>query len=212
MYVKEYSKKLDGAKNLTPNFKVREFACNDGSDYLKIDLELLALLQLIRDIVKNPLNINSGYRTAKYNKKVGGASNSYHLYGRAFDVSGIDSRTLAILCNSLGIKGIIKYDSFVHMDSRDTIYHANYGGSNFFFESTNITYQNKLVYKGMNNYLVGCVQFRLKIKGYDVGNCDSIFGNKTYNALVKFQKDVFPNDSKQWDGVVGVNTWNKLFN
>lgn len=208
MYVKEYSKKLDGAKNLTPNFKVREFACNDGSDYLKIDLQLIALLQLIRDVVNKPLYINSGYRTAKYNKKVGGASNSYHLYGRAFDVSGIESRDLAVYANSLGIKGIIKYDTFVHIDTRDTIYHANYGGSAFFFDIINIPYQNRLIYKGLTDYLVGCIQFRLQIKGYDVGSCDWIFGNKTYNAVLRFQQD----QGLTPDGIVGVNTWNKLFN
>lgn len=77
-YVKEYSKKKDGELQLTPNFKVREFKCNDGSDKILIDLELLALLQLIRDEMKTPLTINSGYRTARWNKAVKGASNSYH--------------------------------------------------------------------------------------------------------------------------------------
>jgi len=68
--VKEYSKKLDGNTYLTPNFKVREFACKDGTDKLLIDLELLAILQLVRDIMGEPFYINSGYRTEKHNRKV----------------------------------------------------------------------------------------------------------------------------------------------
>lgn len=209
--VKTYSKKLDGEKNLTPNFKVKEFACNDGSDLIKIDIELVYLLQLIRDIAGKSLYINSGYRTSTYNKKVGGASNSYHLYGRAFDVSGLDVNNLTKLANSIGIKGILRYGTFVHIDTRDSIYHANYSTDQYEFLRGEIPYQGKVLSKGMTSYLVGCIQFKLKLKGYDVGIIDGIFGEKTYQAVLKFQKAVFSN-SKEWDGIVGKNTWNQLFN
>lgn len=206
-YVKEYSKKKDGEIQLTPNFKVREFKCNDGSDKILIDLELLALLQLIRDTMKTPININSGYRTVRWNKAVKGASNSYHLYGRAFDCSSNNNYKFVYLANGLGIKGIIRYDSFTHIDTRETIYHANYGSNKFDFDSLKISYPGKLLYRGMKNYLVGAMQFRLKIKGYDVGNCDWIFGEKTDRALRRFQEN---NDLKV-DGILGANTWGRLF-
>lgn len=70
-FVKQYSKKNDGNIFLTPNFKVREFACKDGTDKVLIDLELISLLQLIRDFMGSPITINSGYRTASHNRKVG---------------------------------------------------------------------------------------------------------------------------------------------
>ena len=68
--VKQYSKKESGNEQLTPNFKVREFACKDGTDKLLIDLELLSILQLVRDIMGEPFYINSGYRTERWNRKV----------------------------------------------------------------------------------------------------------------------------------------------
>ena len=206
-YVKEFSKKSQGNINLTPNFKVREFACKDGTDKILIDLELLALLQLIRDTMGTPITINSGYRTAKHNKRVGGASNSYHLYGRAFDCDSENNNKFGYLANGLGIKGIIHYDTFTHIDTRTAIYHANYGSTRFDFETIKIPYPDQLVFRGMIHYLVGVIQFRLNIKGYDAGNCDWIFGDKTYKALLRFQE----NNNLLVDGIVGAKTWEKLF-
>ncbi len=39
---------------------------------------------------------------------------------------------------------------------------------------------------------------------------DGIFGAKTFNAVVSFQKQAFPNTPKEWDGVIGAKTWEKL--
>lgn len=84
--VKTYSLKKDGDKQLSENFKVREFACHDGSDTVLIDTELVDILQAIRDAFGKPITINSAYRNAKYNKKIGGATNSQHVYGKAADI------------------------------------------------------------------------------------------------------------------------------
>ena len=59
---KKYSKAKDGNKQLSTNFKVREFACKDGSDAILIDDELVKLLQKIRDHFGKPVVINSAYR------------------------------------------------------------------------------------------------------------------------------------------------------
>jgi len=75
MAVKTYSKKTQGNLALSANFKVSEFACQDGSDAILIDDGLVTVLQKIRDKFGKPIKINSAYRTAAYNKKVGGASN-----------------------------------------------------------------------------------------------------------------------------------------
>lgn len=37
MAIKSYSLKLDGNRNLIDNFKVKEFACKDGTDVILID-------------------------------------------------------------------------------------------------------------------------------------------------------------------------------
>ena len=43
MAIKEYSRARDGEKKLSPSFRVREFACNDGSDPVMIDEELVVV-------------------------------------------------------------------------------------------------------------------------------------------------------------------------
>lgn len=205
--VKTYYKSKDANTLITPNFKVREFACNDGTDKILIDYELVCLLQLMRNIVKKPLIINSGYRTESYNKKVGGATNSYHVKGQAFDVSGFDVTTMCNIANSIGIKGIIKYNSFVHIDTRQNKYHANSNGVHLTFTNHTIPYMNELLAMGSSSYKVAVLQFRLNVLGYNPGKVDGIFGNNTLRALKEFQK----NNSLAVDGIYGKNTHSKLF-
>lgn len=69
-YVITYSKSRNGNQNLSKNFKVKEFACRDGSDTIKIDRQLVDYLQKIRDHYGKAVNITSGYRTASYNKEL----------------------------------------------------------------------------------------------------------------------------------------------
>ena len=63
MAIKQYSLAKDGAKQLSPAFKVREFRCRDGSDAIMIDQTLVVLLQAIREHFNKPITITSGYRT-----------------------------------------------------------------------------------------------------------------------------------------------------
>lgn len=44
------------------------------------------VLEPLREKIKRPVIINSGYRSARLNKAVGGVSNSYHLRGLAADI------------------------------------------------------------------------------------------------------------------------------
>ena len=70
------------------------------------------VLQDIRDHFKKAVNINSAYRTEAYNKKVGGASKSQHLYGKAADIviSGVKPREIAEYAESKGVGGIGLYE------------------------------------------------------------------------------------------------------
>ncbi|MDE6777617.1 MAG: DUF882 domain-containing protein [Oscillospiraceae bacterium] len=115
-----YSKSKQGNQSLSKNFKVKEFACKDGSDTVYIDNQLVWYLQKIRDNYGKAVVINSAYRTSSYNKKVGGATNSYHIKGMAADIriSGVSPKTLAAYAKSIGIKGVGTYSSFVHIDTR----------------------------------------------------------------------------------------------
>ena len=47
MAIKQYSLAKDGAKQLSPAFKVREFRCRDGSDAIMIDQTLVVLLHCL---------------------------------------------------------------------------------------------------------------------------------------------------------------------
>lgn len=123
--IKAYSKAKEGNVKLSANFKVREFACNDGSDPIFISSELVEVLQKIRDHFGKPVNINSGFRTASYNKRkdVGGATYSQHLYGTAADIriSGVSPKNIAAYAETLlpNKGGIGTYRDFVHIDVRD---------------------------------------------------------------------------------------------
>lgn len=121
MTVKTYSLKKDGNKKLSTNFKVKEFACKDGSDKILIDTELVELLQKLRNHFGKPIKINSAYRTMTHNKKVGGSTNSQHLKGKAADiqVAGINPILVAMYSEKLNAGGIGVYKTFTHIDTRD---------------------------------------------------------------------------------------------
>ena len=120
--VNVYSKAKDGNKKLSTNFKVKEFTCSDGSDPIFISPELVEILQKIRVHFGKPITINSGFRTASHNKKVGGATYSQHLYGTAADivVKGVEPKKVAAYVETLMPKsgGIGIYSTFTHVDVR----------------------------------------------------------------------------------------------
>ena len=120
--VKVYSKAKNGNTKLSANFRVKEFACLDGSDTIFVSDELVSLLQKIRTYFGKPVVINSAYRTEKHNKKVGGSTNSQHKYGLAADIriNGVAPKTIATYVNKLmpDHGGIGVYSSFVHIDVR----------------------------------------------------------------------------------------------
>lgn len=124
MTIKAYSKAKDGNKKLSTNFRVREFACTDGSDPIFIDSDLVNVLQKVRTYFGKSVTITSAYRTPTKNKAVGGTTYSQHLYGMAADIKvmGVSPKKVAqyvekLLPNSGGI-GI--YSTFTHVDVRKT--------------------------------------------------------------------------------------------
>lgn len=116
-----YSRAADGEKQLSEHFKVKEFACKDGSDKILIDDQLVYYCEMIRQHFGGPVTINSGYRNPNYNANVkGAAKNSMHMYGKAADiaVSGASTTQVAQYAESIGVMALHAYDSWTHIDTR----------------------------------------------------------------------------------------------
>ena len=122
--INAYSKAKDGNKKLSTNFRVKEFACSDGSDPIFIAPELVKVLQKIRTHFGKSVTITSAYRTPAKNKSVGGTTYSQHLYGVAADikVAGVTPKKVAQYAEKLlpNKGGIGIYSTFTHIDVRAT--------------------------------------------------------------------------------------------
>lgn len=124
--IKSYIVDKDANEKVGQHFKVREFACRDGSQVVFIDDYLVSILDILRNQVGKPVHINSGYRTPARNKAVNGAKYSYHMRGMAADirVEGMTAKDIANKLNKIipyGC-GIIVYDKWVHIDTRTQKY------------------------------------------------------------------------------------------
>lgn len=122
--INAYSKANDGGKLLSTHFKVREFACKDGTDAVLVAPRLVMVLESIRSYFGAAVTINSAYRTPQRNAKIGGAAHSQHCYGTAADivVKGKTPAQVAAYARQLmpGWGGVGIYKSFTHIDVRET--------------------------------------------------------------------------------------------
>ncbi len=99
------------------HFKVREFACGDGSDAVLVAPRLVMVLETIRSHFCAPVVIHSAYRTPQYNAKVNGAAHSQHCYGMAADISIKGHTPAAVAAYARQLMpdwgGVGVYDSFL---------------------------------------------------------------------------------------------------
>lgn len=113
---------------LTKNFNLSEFACNDGTavppEFVSNAIEVAKNLQVLRDEIQSSLHINSGYRSYAYNKSVGGVTNSQHLTASAADITSKNHTPKQLYNEILELikagkmrnGGLGLYDTFVHYD------------------------------------------------------------------------------------------------
>lgn len=123
--------KIQAKDKLTDNFSLKEFASHDGKPFTeeaKVNLSTLAKnLQVLRNDVKKPVTIMSGYRSPQHNKNVGGASKSQHMMGMAADIKipGMTPKQIYNKIEELIGKGQMQqggmglYPTFVHYDVRE---------------------------------------------------------------------------------------------
>jgi len=101
-------------------FTYSEFDCPSlkGSGENVSD-ELISMLDIVRKKYGKSITINSGYRTAKRNKLVGGKPGSSHLKGLAADLkcdNSIDRFKLTNILLEVGFTRIGMGSSFIHVD------------------------------------------------------------------------------------------------
>lgn len=112
---------------LTDNFTLKELTkTNTGLPNLITDLEIDNLtrlcqkvLQPLRDIYGKPIIVNSGYRSERVNKAVGGVPTSQHRRGEAADVtagSREENKKLFEILKTMEFDQLITYDyRFLHV-------------------------------------------------------------------------------------------------
>lgn len=116
---------------LTTNFSLSEFNKHNfevPNDVLRNLIELAKNLQVLRDEVKKPIKITSGYRPAQHNAKIGGATKSRHITGQAadFKIEGYTPKQVAAVIEKLIAEGRMKnggigtYSTWTHYDVRGT--------------------------------------------------------------------------------------------
>lgn len=104
-----------------PDFSPREIASKREGE-LGVDEEAMDKLQALRARLGRPIILTSAYRSAAHNRAVGGARNSYHMQGRAFDVrmDNQDPVAFADAARAVGFTGFGHYvrQGFMHIDTR----------------------------------------------------------------------------------------------
>lgn len=74
-------------------------------------LLIINVLQPLREYVKKPIIITSGYRCPELNKKVGGVANSQHLTGQACDFV-IQGMSIKECINAVKLSGV-RFDQLI---------------------------------------------------------------------------------------------------
>lgn len=107
---------------LTKHFKSEEFECKCGCGFDNISLELVGVLENLRETYQEPIKINSACRCYEHNKAVGGEDKSKHLQGIAADIVVVGyspAKVYQYLDQKYrGKYGIGEYPTFVHIDVR----------------------------------------------------------------------------------------------
>lgn len=210
---------------VSDHFFSTEFDCHGGGCCTRtiVNEKLIEYLEKIRSHFNAPITITSPYRCSVHNSRpsVGGAPGSRHTKGDAADivVKGVAPRTVAQYAESIGILGIGLYETssdghFVHIDTRDyrsfwygqkqaprTTFGTYNGGISSSPNSVNTNKLDTILDRGDAGQAVKAMQEKLISLGYSCGEygADGVFGDDTYNAVCKFQREHNLGD----DGIAG---------
>ena len=211
---------------LSEHFNSYEFRCGLGRPCACTTI-LVEFLEQIRQHFGQPITITSAYRCENYNRSIGGAAGSRHSKGQAADivVKGVSPREVAKYAESIGVLGIGLYETasdgyFTHIDTRDyksfwygqsQAKRTTFGGSKPI--TTVPTPSKPVVQENPTQLAFGAMgeatkqlQEDLNSLGFDCGDADGIFGTKTKEQVIEFQRKYGLED----DGVAGPLTLAKI--
>lgn len=122
----DHYSEVDPSEWVWPDFSPAEIACRHCGK-IHVEKGALDLLQELRDKIKKPMIVTSGYRCPAHNRAVKGAKNSQHKLGRAFDISmsNHNPHAFKVAAEEIGFTGIGTYppkkngaNNFMHVDNR----------------------------------------------------------------------------------------------
>ena len=194
IYYRGLSERMPYANNMT----VREFRGSSKTDVLWTDKRLMDSWNILRSKYGKPIYI--GYAFKRIGEG-GHAGMSQHYAGLAMDIgqnlSSVERDKLRDLATSLGIFTYIEpkvlTPTWVHVDKRYGTPACAKGGY------PQVAYASRGVY-------VAVLQDALNTLGFNVGAIDGIFGTKTKEAVINFQRL----NNIATDGVANCSTWDKV--
>ena len=224
---------------IATNFQYKEFDCHGSGCCSKtvIDEKLVAYVQQIRDHFGKPVTVTSPYRCEVHNKRVGGATKSYHMQGKAADivVQGVSSREVAKYAESIGILGIGLYETsadgyFTHIDTRTTKFfwygqneapRTTFGGAPIDTtpNTTPVETEPSTYHKSSSKYSVQLLYLQKGDRGRDVQILQELLKIRGYNVETSGEfdeatktavKDFQKKTNQSQDGIVGTKTMEKL--
>jgi hypothetical protein len=194
VYYRGLTERMPYAMNMT----VREFRGGSRSDILWTDKRFMESWNRLRAAYGKPITIGFGFKRIG---EGGHANMSQHYAGMALDMaqtfSSAERDKLRNLASSLGVFTYVEpkvlTPSWVHVDSRFGTSACPRGGF-------------PAVQNGSKGVYVAVAQDALNTLGFSPGTIDGVFGAKTRDAVIRFQR---LNDLTA-DGIVNCATWEKL--
>lgn len=179
--------------NTNRTLRVKEFRGSSRSGLLWTDRRCMQAWNSFRYIYGKPIYVGFAFKRPWE----GGHGNlSQHYAGLAFDVgqnlSSSERNSMRNLAISSGIWNYVEPASltprWVHFDERQ------------------VAYGYPIVRQGSRGVYVCILQDVLTTFGYNTGGLDGVFGARTKDAVIQFQRK----NGLTQDGIVGNNTWNTL--
>ena len=195
-YIRSESEAMPYNTNRT--LLVREFRGASKSNILWTTRNTMRSWNSTRYLYGAPIPVGYAFRRSW---EGGHTGQSQHYAGVAFDVaqtlSNSKRNTLRNLAINSGVWSYVEPASltptWVHFDKRSFPAACSTGGY-------------PLVKQGSKGVYVLIAQDGLNTLGYTTGGLDGVFGTKTKNAVIRYQRS----RGLSADGIIGCNTWRSL--